>query len=234
MRNFIIKSPSAAVHPKGTVLIFTLVILLLVGLMGAAILLNTRTELNISHNTSVGRDAFSRADMTARIATLMGRVLLHPELGSAQALFSGADSSDDNTLIVQFNDTWFNTAAMKEEAMDDYDPVKRYVRASRFLEGSSGDEFSADTPQLVFREKGSGKIVSTASISMDYGEAVQDGMSLDSGSFYDSSSGSTIRVVLTVTVSGHPPVAGTSGNAYDGGSSDLPHSVITTIFREIM
>ena len=223
----------AASHPRGTVLIFTLVILLLMAMMGTAIMLNTRTELSISYNTNVGRDAFNRADMTARIATLMGRVLLHPELGEPKAIFDGASGGGDSALTVELDRNWFNKAAFREKAMDDYDAMERYLLTSRFLEGSSGDEFSKDTPQLVFRQK-SGEIISTAALSMDYGDVVQPGMSLDSGNAYDPSGGSSVRVVLLVTVSGHPPVANKADNAYSGGNSDLPYSVITTIFREII
>ena len=42
-------------HPRGSVLMLTLVVLLLMSLMGVAILANTRTELSISANTTGGR-----------------------------------------------------------------------------------------------------------------------------------------------------------------------------------
>ena len=234
------KYSSTSSHPKGTVLIFTMVILLLMGLMGIAILLNTRTELSISYNTNVGREAFNRADMAASIATLMARVLLRPELGEPKDLVRDVDTSDDASIIVNYDEVRFDRALMREEAMNNFDPTARYLKAGSFVEqtdtsgtniGNNSMTFTADTPSIVFRQKG-GKIIATAVVAMDYGEVNIEGMSLDGGNFYDPSGGSTVRVVLLVSVNGHPPVDNTTSNAFDGGDKDLPSSVITTIFQE--
>lgn len=76
--------PSAAGHPRGSVLLYTFVILMLMTLMGAALMVNSRTELQISGSTAQGRDSFTKADATARVALLLARALLHPSAGNAR------------------------------------------------------------------------------------------------------------------------------------------------------
>jgi hypothetical protein len=226
-------------HPQGMVLAFTLCILLLMTLMGTAILLNSRTELNISSNTSLGRNAFAAADTAARIATLMGRILLHPELGNPKAIVDGAASGAGPAfpLTIEVNANKFNLARLRNDEAS-YNYTLRYIRAGR----EDYDAASLDllAPHIVFKTKLAGveRTVATASLALDHQEPVGAGMSLGGGDAYDGGGGGHLQIVLAVSVNGRalsdkPTPAGTDG-AFDGGTADIPHSVITTLFRETM
>ena len=64
---------------SGMILAFALVILLLMSLMGVVILTSSQTELKITGNTRLGREAFNSADSCARIATFLTLVLVKPK-----------------------------------------------------------------------------------------------------------------------------------------------------------
>ena len=237
----------AGEHPRGSILMLTLVVLLLMSLMGAAILANTRTELVISANTTGGRDAFTRADTAARVATLMARLLAHEfELGSPKQVLNNS-----SPLTVIYDDDHFSFAKLLA-ASDDFNYAKRYLSAASRTDLSDSADKADLRPHLVFRQDG--KVVSTATVAMDYGEALTDGCSLGQTG-YDTSGGLSVRVVLAVTVNGRPPYDGpAAGGAEssaekakrdnygtydrDGASAgeeanDVPHSVVTTLFREM-
>ncbi|UQZ87823.1 hypothetical protein C4J81_00750 [Deltaproteobacteria bacterium Smac51] len=206
--------PGFEKHPRGSILMFTLVILLLVGLMGFAININTRTELNISGNTVGGRTAFTRADTAADVTALMLRAMLYPELDSPLEFF--ANSKDDITVI--FNEDDFNLGELRSAAFDGQTTEKyqeRYVRAGR--SESDGD----GTPDVIFMRNG--KVLSTASIAMSMGSVVPAGSSL----------GGDVLVVMVTSVNGRSTQGENDSAAYDGADvSDAPHSVITIISRE--
>jgi len=221
----------------------TLVVLLLMSLMGMAILMNTRTELSISANTTSGRDAFTRADTASRMSTLMARLLVHEyELGAPQQVLAGGfykGGSDDREFTVdEYDEAYFNMEKLLAESADEFDYQKRYLSAA-----SRTDTEVDLRPHLVFRKKG--KIISTARVAMDYGETANlAGMSLGTSS-YDGSDGTSVRIVLAVTVNGRPPLSDddnygaydsfkkkTDPDEEDALTNDVPHSVITTLFRE--
>ena len=234
-------------HPRGSVLMLTLVILLLMSLMGAAILSSTRTELAVAANTASGRDAFTRADSASRVATLLARLLAHEfELGSPKQVLN-----DSSPLTVSYDESHFNFSSLLA-ASEDFDYARRYLSAASRTDLSGSPDKRDLRPHLIFRQDG--RVVSTATVAMDYGEALTDGYSLGQTS-YDTSGGLSVKVVLAVTVNGRPPYDGppASGSesaaekakrdnygAYDSdgrpsgqAANDVPHSVVTTLFREM-
>lgn len=210
-------------------MVLTLVILLLMSLMGMAIMANTRTEMTVAANTIGGRDAFTRADTASRVATLLSRLLVHEyELGSPKQVLTGGP------LSVSYDESRFNMTTMLAEA-DNFDYARRYMGAAGRTDAPDADL----RPHIIFRQDG--KVVSTAFVTLDYGEALIAGGSLgDSG--YDASGGRSVRIVLAVTVNARPPVSdddnygaydsAASGSPGDAKLNDVPHSVITTLFRE--
>lgn len=224
-------------QPRGMVLAFTLVILVLMTLMGVAILMNTRTELSISNNASVGRNAFANADTASRIATTLGRILLHPELGDPAAVVDGAATGAGPAfpLSVVINQNKFDLGVLRDDNAS-YDYILRYIRAGREDFGSASLDNLA--PHLIFNTTVGGveRRVATASLALDHQEPILSGMSLGGGDAYDGGGGGHFQVVLVISVNGRAlsqrPAA--ANGAYDGGTADEPHSVITTLFREVM
>ncbi|MDR3037712.1 MAG: hypothetical protein LBV21_00195 [Candidatus Adiutrix sp.] len=227
--------------PRGLVLAFTLIILLLMSLMGLAILLNSRTELAIAGNTSIGRDAFNTADSAARLATLLGRLVLHPELGPPDRVLAAAAGGSGGPafpLTVKISPQ-FDLGRLKEEA-GDYSHTTRYIRAGGWVgRGQAGGRDYE--PHLIFTAPDSGrtKTVATAALGLDLTDPSSAGLSLSGGDAYDQSGGGSLEVHMAVSVNaratGRPaPAASDQAAAFDGGALDEPRSIITILFREIM
>ena len=239
----------------GMVLAFTLIILTLMSLMGVTILLNARTELSISSNTSLGRNAFASADTAVQIATLVGRILLHPELGPPdQVLASGTAAGLRFPLNVEIN-----IDELKRDDSSQYFQL-RYIRAGSWEGRASESELRLDdgvvlygdpvdgvdvAPHIVFKTKVDGRdmTVATAALSLDHeasiggtGGSVGGGLGVGG---YDGGSGAGISVVLAVSVNGRainlkPGAAEGRGGSFDTGETSEPRSIITVLFRELI
>ncbi len=216
-------------HPKGTVLIFTLAILALMSIMGMAIIMNTKTELSISRNSYMGREAFTRADTAVRVSIFVARLYMHPELGDPASVFSG---NSDDPLEVTITDDGFNLADELFNIAETWDFRKRYIAAA-----SRTDTGGDNKPHLIFRQHTSDgpSIVGTAALSIDHGETIRTGGSLGMSDRYDTSGGSSMEVILAATVNGRPPSDENAAYEQESGQapSDSAHSVITTLFRDI-
>ena len=220
----------------GMVLAFTLIILTLMSLMGVTILLSSRTELSISGNASLSRSALASADTAARIATLIGLVLLKG--GSLDDLVLAPASSlayplKVETSLVESDLEWDETG----------DFTQRYLRA-----GGVG------VADVVLKTKND-QIVATAAISLVTTDPPADGggslppqvvvpgsgSSLGGGDQYDyggGEGGGGLPVVLMVSVSGRAiPMNSESADKrgdFFGGQDDEPRSIITILYREII
>ena len=232
-------------HPHGSILMFTLIIMLLLGLMGAAIMLNTRTELNVSANTTQGRAAFSRADMGTGVATLISRVLLSPVLGSVEDLLQsdGGQTVSGRVLTVdniQSKETDFNPATMLNLAKGRVTPANsgqwgynefqsRYAQ----MGSATGEANDSDvSPHFSLTLRQGGQVAGTAVVTIDPGSGVQKGMTLG-GSNYGTSDGTSFRMVLVVSVNGRELKSDSDKSAYSGEEpDDAPHSVLTSMYLE--
>ncbi|MDR1658136.1 MAG: pilus assembly PilX N-terminal domain-containing protein [Deltaproteobacteria bacterium] len=203
---------------SGMVLAFTLVLLILISLMGVYVLTNTATELSISGHNRVGREAFNAADSSAMLATLLGRLVLHPELGDPANVLK-VSNKPALPMTVEINQSRFNLASLQAESLN-FDFNKRYQEAVNFDHSSS-----VKPPHLVFKVRD--KVVATAVVSLDSDVPIGAGFSLSSGDSYDNAGGAGIQINLVITTNGSP-----STNAQ--GTNDEPHSVVTTIYREYM
>ena len=215
---------------SGMILAFTLIILTLMSMMGVTILLNSRTELNISSNTSQGRNAFASADTAARVATLIGRILLHPELsGDLESYILNSTIGDsgkvpgDFQLHVEVSDELKNEG-LRADVDSTHDFTQRYIRAGSGLE-----------PHVVFTRVSDNVPVATAALSVDHQAPITPGMSLGGGDAYDGGGGPSLSVVLVVSVNGRamgPRLAGSG--TFEGGTDDEARSIITILYREVI
>jgi hypothetical protein len=214
IKNKIIKD-----HPEGMILAFTLMLLAVVSLMGMAILSSSSTELAISSHNRVGREAFNSADTSARIATLLGRILLHPELGNPQQVLTSS-SRPVMPLTIDINQSRFTLANIQEEGQTgDFNYTGRYEEVLGTI--STGLD-----PHLSF--KVNDRVVSTAMISLESASPIGSGSSLSASDQYDTSGGAGLQVNLIVTVNGRPMRTNL------GKVSDEPQSLLTAIYREYM
>jgi hypothetical protein len=198
----------------GTILVYALGILVLIAMMGFVLISNSLVELSISGNNRVGREAFSTADSSERIATLLSRIILHPELGDP-AVILAPSAAPKFPLIVEIDNDRFNLANLQQESAE-FDYLQRY------LEALSYDPLHP--PHIVF--KVGGKVVATAIVNMEITEPIADGYSLGVGGKYDFSSGSGVQVNLVITINATPMTINTE-------FAD-PHSIVTSIYRELL
>ncbi|MDR1921428.1 MAG: pilus assembly PilX N-terminal domain-containing protein [Candidatus Adiutrix sp.] len=216
--------------PEGSILMFSLVILLMIGLMGAIIHLNTTTELRISHDTYEGRDAFTKADSTARVGLLLGRALLYSEAGDPGDYVRGDVSGADRPFKVELDTANFTLANVAKFT----DIVTAEDIKNRYLQATHAD--SAETPQVKVLY--GDEVIGTASVDIGYGSPNQPGASLGQHT-YNRDDGNTVTAFVVVTADGRvsrPAPGGSPGdNAnYFRGDYEATHSIVTTIFRETM
>ncbi|MDR0621702.1 MAG: pilus assembly PilX N-terminal domain-containing protein [Deltaproteobacteria bacterium] len=201
---------------EGMILAFTLIMMIVMSLLASVIMLSTTTELSISAHNRVGREAFNAADSSAKIATLMGRLLLHPELGHPSLIIS-SDTAPTFPLEVEINEDRFNLAHLQSESLD-FDYAERYREAANY------DPATSPRPHLLFTVND--KLVATAVVNLDSSEVISSGFSLGMGDLYDTAGGPTGQVNLVVTVNG------SSVATADGEVDSEPHAIITAIYRE--
>jgi hypothetical protein len=201
------------------ILVFVIVISLLIGLMGAVIMASMKAELAVTGHYRRSQEAFNSTDSSARLATLMGRFILHPKLGNPQDLVSQAGgNSPARPLSMEINHKRFNLESLIEES-------EPFEFGKRYLESSMIKNSAAEKPHLAF--KVGGKVVATASVSLD-SSIVPVGYSLSAADRYDPVGGGNVPVDLLLTVTGTAPAG------LDPDDVNSPRSVIACITRELM
>jgi hypothetical protein len=216
-------------HPKGTksgmVLVFTLVVLLLMSLMGVVILTNAQTELKITGNTRLGREAFNSADSCARIATLMSIVLLNPKNEDVGAIYANNTLNNSDTKFpLKIEPTArFTSKSLIEEATN-FDYTSRYKETGI---GSS----AAEDPHIIFkvkdRDTGVERVVATAVISLETHNILSSGASLGTGEPHESGDGPSVQVGIIVSVTGRT-------NTLYSSTGDEPASIVTIMYRNFL
>jgi hypothetical protein len=206
-------------HPEGMILAFTLMLLALISLMGIAILTSSTTELSISGHNRIGREAFNSADTSARIATLLSRILLHPELGNPDEVITTSDEPS-MPITIELNDDRFTLAKIQQEAHENgFSYTDRYQEAL-------GTNTTGLEPHLVFKVKD--RQIATATISFEADNPIGAGSSLSVADSYDEGGGAAVQVNLIITVNGRPM------RTISLNEIDEPHSLLTAIYREYM
>jgi hypothetical protein len=199
------------------ILAFALVILLLMSLMGVIVLANARTELNITGNTRVGREAFNSADTCARIATLLTLVLLNPRTDDINDVFQPVPATSPAFPIEVDMQPRFNLDDLMAEATN-------YKYADRYLEAGVGAPLGGTKePHIIFRMNG--REIARAVVNLETYNLIPEGMGIGTGDPNDSASGPKLQVGVVVSVSGktHQSIAATG--------ADDPSSVVTIMYR---
>lgn len=210
-------------NPEGSVLLFAFIVMLLMGLMSVAIFLNTRTELSISHNTAMGRDAFTKADAAGRVAIQLARVLVtsgtgNPEQYIPESLKGPFEVEINSALTQTFNDSNMVTLAGENTEQD---ILNRQLAA-----------MAVKQPHVII--KYNGEVVGTAAVAIGYLKPAPGG-SMGGGGGGGEGAGTPASQDVAITVVATGRVAGGAGdgatNFFDGNAK-APHSVISTIFKD--
>lgn len=206
-------------HPAGMILAFSLVVLLLISLMGIAIISNTQTELNISSNTTSGRDTFIRTDSAARMSAFFGHIILATSADPGDVL-------DDKKEYMKVDISDLNSGLLLEtffaDQTGDVNPALR-----RYLQAGS-DETAGNTPHITFREPDpEGRIFATSALAIDNIQRSSD--SPDANVFITA-------VATTIGRNIRGPATTSSFVSQDDAEVNLqdgPYSIISTVFRVV-
>lgn len=210
-------------HPQGSVLIFVLGVLILLSLMGAAIMTNTRSELKTTVNTLAGREAFSRADSMATVALQLARVVIVGE--SAGSVSDVLDNSKSGTATsppgpvykVNFDSSVGNEMDFyqlgRSDSVDD--------TLNRYLGATAADAGEEPTVSLLF----DGTVIGAAHVATT--TFLPTGASLD---------GKVLYTYIVVSADGRVPRsvgAGNEGNYFNESETDTARSIVSSIYRQI-
>jgi hypothetical protein len=220
-------TPEQAATPAGSrsglVLAFALAILVLMSLMGIIILSNTRTELNITGNSRLGREAFNSADATARMATFLTLVLMSPKTENINDVITNVPTSPAPLYPIHVcMQPKFNLEDLISDATN-FDFTRRY------METGAGD--GSTDPHIIFKlgpcNSSSSRELANAVVNLETFNLIPDGMGLGTGDPNDTSGGPKLQVGVVVSVN-----AKTFENVTAG--ADDPNSIITVMYRNYM
>jgi hypothetical protein len=225
---------------------FTMVILILLGLMGVSLMVNTRAELSVSHSTYLGRDAFAKADSTAHLALFLGRALLSAQAAGdspCDILNTNAQPGGRPKFEIKIGsdglcgDFTLEKVTQAGEMTTQRDIIDRYLQATGSA-NAPGSSFTALPHVQVLYD---GQVVGTAALAVYYSGPGGGGPSGGSSGGtvgddpYGSLGGSSLKVYLVVSADGRRPQApGEDAANYYSGRDGAPHSIVTAVYREII
>lgn len=246
---YIMKAAVDPRHPKGMVLIFALGILAMLAILGLSIFLTTKTDLQVSTDTHVGRNAFSNADLTARTAVLLARSVVLPSGGATSDLLSAGGLTGRPPFSINMNNFTLSGFQQLEDQVTDDLVKERYL----IMAGTSGRKPHVEVYSKAGRQKNGvmignqvDVIIGTAAVAYGHGRVTDPG-SNEEGSYSGSNVGAfAIPVFIVISADGRVPqingaqldsspgsIDSDQANYIDGDAS-AKHSIVTTIYRELL
>lgn len=221
-------------HPQGMVLLFVLCILALMMILGSTIFMTTKDDVQISGENLSSREAFTKADLTARMSVYLARTTLYGSPGgTSDTLADGGVAGRPQfavELISNFNKNGFLEI---DDRMTSAQIKDRYVIAA--------DGISTVQPHVrVYYQEGSERqLIGSAAVAL--GTSSADAMgSLGEGQYDQIATGGySVTAILMVSADGRVPVQ--PGGVwqedpanYFTGTENAKHSIVTAIYQEIM
>ncbi|MDR3155252.1 MAG: hypothetical protein LBW85_13540 [Deltaproteobacteria bacterium] len=208
---------------SGLILAFALCILVLMSLMGIVILSNTRTELSITGNTRMGREAFNSADAAARMAIYLTRELVMSRSDDFSAIITSdtIPSPAPRYRIYVCPQMDFTFENLTSQATN-FDYTERY------LDTGAGE--GAPNPHIVFQQAPCGSanpmVVANAVVNLEDYDLISAGTTIGGG---DGGGGSAPQYKVGIVVS----VNARTNESVENGT-DSPHSLITIMYRNFL
>ena len=206
-------------QPRGFILIVSLFVLMLLGLMGFALLANTRTELSITGETTQSRQAFAKADATAQLSVLLVRPLFQTSAGVPDDYITNLDMGDRPPFEITLTNFQISTDLDRvEDSLTEEEIRRRYLMAT----DADLSAVAADLrPQVTLAHEG--EVVGNAYVTY----YVPDTQTQGERDYMD--------VYFIISSDGRLPVGGGGdpGNYYEG-SQETKHSIVTTIYKDIL
>ena len=236
-------------HPRGVVLVAAFAALAVISLLGAALLLNTRVEIQIAGNTSQGRDAFTRADAGAIISAQLLDTLMRygaDELDMDSYLTDtatiGPSGNTGSAYQIDFPEGDNGRRFDRTDLLTSTDPDRLSVLQRYSLAGMGEGDKALKVPDIVIRDRGTGQVVSTAAISRDFESDVTGnsghmvGASIGTAISGSSGDAQPVSESFSVSIFGRQPSDKSPDSFYGVYDYDLlvgPQSVISMLYRAV-
>jgi hypothetical protein len=205
---------------NGMVLAFTLLVMILISLMGIVILANTRTELSITGNTRMGRDAFNSADNCARLATFLTLALLNPRTSDITDVISAAPGNTPaHAMGIRLVPGMFTQDRLISDATN-FDYTQRYL--------DTGAGPKDPNPHIIFSVND--REVAKAVVNLETYNLIPAGMGLGTGDPSDSTSGPKLQLGVVVSVTSRT----TDSSMPTGSNPEEPNSIVTIMYRNYL
>jgi hypothetical protein len=202
------------------VLAFTLVVMVLISLMGIVILSNTKTELSVTGNTRMGRDAFNSADNCARLATFLTLALLNPRTSNINDVISAPPGTTPaHAMGIQLVPGMFTQDKLLNEATN-FDYTQRYL--------DTGAGPMAPNPHIIFSVND--REVARAVVNLETYNLMPAGTGLGTGDPSDSTSGPKLQLGVVVSVTSRT----TDNSLPTGLNPEEPNSIVTIMYRNYL
>lgn len=225
-------------NPQGMVLIFVLGILALLAILGATVFLTTKDEVQVSSETHISRDAFTKADLTARVAVFLARTALTGSAGDSQDSLAAGGVAGRPEFVVELDN--FSTDGFQQLEHQITDDLIR----ERYLMAVDGHNTKVPHVKVYYQYDGATtkrQLIGTAAVGIGYNKPDDVG-GLADGQYDDiSEGGATNRVYLVISADGRIPTRGrdaatppTDPSNYIEGDSEAKHGIVTAIYRELM
>jgi len=223
-------------HPQGMVLLFVLGILALLMILVSTIFMTTQDEVQVSSENLVSREAFTKADLTARVAVFLARASLKSSAGKpADSLLDGGIAGRPEFAIVLNNFSPENFLDIDDQATAEQ-IRDRYILAA---DGSSSVRPHVEVYYQYDNSPTSRQLIGTAAVAR--GTSRLDDIGGRGEGQYDNipSNPGSVVVFLVVSANGRVPLRTAGGplevdpSNYFTGAENAKHSIVTTIYQDL-
>lgn len=203
----------------------------------ATIFITAKDEVQVSSEYLGSRDAFTKADITNRMAVYLARTALYGSPGEASDSLAVGGIAGRPEFAIALNN--LNTSGFIEikDKMTDADVRDRYILAT---DGNTSIRPHVEVYYQYDNSPTKRQLVGTAAVAI--GTDTSEGPGSQGDPQYDSIAvgGYNVRVFLVVSANGRVPLQRGGGpleldpSNYYTGTEDAKHSIVTAIFQEIM
>lgn len=225
-------------HPQGMVLLFVLGVLALLMILAATIFMTTQDEVQVSAENFTSREAFTKADLTSRVGVYLARTTLYGSPGEISETLAGGGVAGRPEFVVNVRPN-FGTNDFLEigDKVTNEQILERYVLAA---DASPSAKPHVEVYYQYDNNTSKRQLIGTAAVAI--GTGASDGLGSQGEGQYDqiATGGYSVRAFLVVSANGRVPYRTKDSTLpvdpsnYFTGAGNAKHSIVTTIYQEIM
>ena len=229
-------------HPQGMVLLFVLGILALLMILVSTIFMTTKDEVQVSAENFSSRDAFTKADLTARLTVYLARTTLYGSAGATSDSLAVGGIAGRPEFAIKLASNFTTDGFMDiGDKVTDPQIEKRYLLAANGLaEESPAVEPHVQVYYQYDNAPSERQLIGTSAVALGTGSP--DAVGGQGEGQYDpiATGGYSVRAFLVVSANGRVPLRKSGVPLevdpanYFTGAENAKHSIVTAIYQEIM